>query len=70
MNLVAHGTEMSDIVMGALDFCQCGPGSMPDLDAILGWGLLCLLPVPKGVFEVLWALLTIKLLDLISLDLR
>ena len=67
MNLVAHGTEMSDIVMGALDFCQCSPGSMPGLDAILGWGLF---QVRKGVFQVLWALLTIKVLDLISSDLR
>ena len=57
-------------MMGALDLCQCGPGSMPGLDAIFGWGLLCLFPVPKGVFQVLWASLTIKVLDLISLDLR
>ena len=70
MNLVAHGTEMSDVVMAALDFCHCGPGSMPGFDAILGWGLLCLFPVPKGVFQVLWVSLTIKVLDLISTDLR
>ena len=66
MNLVAHGTEMSDVVMAALDFCHCGPG----FDAILGWGLLCLFSVPKGVFQVLWVSLTIKVLDLISTDLR
>jgi len=70
MNLVAYGIEMGDVVMTALDFHQCGPGSIPGLDAILGWGLLGLFPARKGVFNVLWALLTIKILDFISSDLR
>ena len=70
MNLVAYGIEMGDVVMAALDFCQCGSGSIPGLEAILGWGLPGLFPAPKDVFEVLWALLTIKILDFISSDLR
>ena len=53
MNLVAYGIEMGDVVMTALDFHQCGPGSIPGLDAILGWGLLGLFPSRKGVFKVL-----------------
>lgn len=69
MNLVAYGIEMSDVVMAALDFCQCGSGSIPGLEAILGWGLLGLFPAPKDVFEVFWALLNIKILDFISSDL-
>ena len=46
MNLVVYGVEMSDVVMGALNFRQCGRGSIPGLDVILGWGLLGLFSAP------------------------
>ena len=70
MNLVACGIEMSDIVIGALNFCKGGPGSVPGLDAILRWGLLDLFPAPKGVFQQFWVPLTIEVMDLISSDLK
>ena len=57
MNLVAYGIEISDIVIGALNFCQCGPRV----------GFAGFIP---SVFQVLWAPLTIKILVLISSDLR
>lgn len=57
MNLVAYGIEISDIVIGALNFCQCGPRV----------GFAGFIP---SVFQVLWAPLTIKILVLNSSDLR
>lgn len=70
MDLVACGIEMGDIVMGALDFYQGGPGTIPGLNAILWWGFQALFPAPKGVFQQFWVPLTFEIMDLISPDLR
>lgn len=65
MKFFAYGVEVIDVVVRALGYSQCGPGSIRGLDAIFWWGFWGLLSASKGVFQVLWIPLYIKIQYLI-----
>ena len=51
-----------DVAMVALTFHQCGPGSIPELNAICGLSLMLLYSAPRGFLRVLWFSSLIKTL--------
>lgn len=65
MNFFAYGVEVIDVVVRALGYSHCGPGSIRGLDAVLWWGFLGLFSASKCVFQVLWIPLYIKIQYLI-----
>ena len=38
MKFFAYGVEVIDVVVRALGYSHCGPGSIRGLDAVLWWG--------------------------------
>ena len=65
MKFFAYGVEMIDVEVRALGYSHCGPGSICGLDAVLWWGFLGLFSASKGIFQVLWVPLYIKIQCLI-----